>query len=199
MCQFYESVSRNINCCESVAGKVDWANSIWTARKYQLLGLRSSLTWNVHAVVCTRICCANMRTENREKPAHEDASRHFAGSRAALWYQSFQSYYEPISKVFGEMNEVLSLEVRYVLVVCSSVLLVVAVNPWMFLASFPLVTSLTFLAVYYFLRTAREVKRLEAIACSPLCAHVAETIDGVVVIRACSMEEPHIDLLYRFV
>ena len=102
----------------------------------------------------------------------------------------------------GEIDEVLPIEVlealRYLCVFCLSVVVVSAVNPWMLLASIPLVTSLTFLAAY-FLRTAREVKRLEAIACSPLYAHVAETIDGVVVIQACSMEEPLIDTLYRYV
>ena len=102
----------------------------------------------------------------------------------------------------GEMDESLPYGVldflRFLLLVCSSVLLVSAVNPWMLLASISLMTSLTFLAVY-FLRTAREVKRLESIACSPLYAHVAETIDGVVVIRACAMEEPLIDSLYRFI
>ena len=102
----------------------------------------------------------------------------------------------------GEMDESLPYGVleflRFLLLVCSSVLLVSAINPWMLLVSIFLMTSLTFLAVY-FLRAAREVKRLEAIACSPLYAHVAETIDGVVVIRACSMEEPLIDSLYRFI
>ena len=82
--------------------------------------------------------------------------------------------------------------------VCSSLVLVSALNPWLILASVPLGVVVWWLVGYY-LRTADEIKRLEAISCSPLYAHVAESIDGVHVVRACSMERPHFELMCRYV
>ena len=105
------------------------------------------------------------------------------------------------SKSVGDMDEFLpeaSLEfLRYMAQVCSSLLLVSIVNPWLLFASVPLAGSLSWLAAY-FLRTSREVKRLESISCSPLYGHVAETINGVVVVRACSMEKSQIESMCRW-
>ena len=100
------------------------------------------------------------------------------------------------------MDELLSfywLEfTRYVAAIVSGVALVSTVNPWLLLASVPFMTSLTWLA-FYFLRSAREIKRLQAISCSPLYAQVSQSLEGAAVIRACSMEEALMESLFRSV
>ena len=105
------------------------------------------------------------------------------------------------AKSVGDMDEFLPEDLfeflRFMAQVCSSLLLVSLVNPWLIFGSVPLAGSLFWLAAY-FLRTSREVKRLESISCSPLFAHVAETINGVVVVRACSMEKSQIESMCRW-
>ena len=104
------------------------------------------------------------------------------------------------SKSVGDMDEHLPEDIleflRFMAQVCSNLLLVSVIDPWLLFASVPLAGSLSWLTAY-FLRTSREVKRLESISCSPLYAHVAETINGVVVVRACSMEKSQIESMYR--
>ena len=106
------------------------------------------------------------------------------------------------STSIGEMDEFLSiycLDVTpYVAAIVSGVAFVSTVNPWLLLASVLFVTSLMWLA-FYFLRSAREIKRLQAISCSPLYAQVSESSEGVTVIRACSMEEALMESLFRSV
>eukprot|EP00049_Salpingoeca_infusionum_P018959 m.359497 g.359497 ORF g.359497 m.359497 type:complete len:1421 (-) comp18596_c0_seq1:107-4369(-) len=63
------------------------------------------------------------------------------------------------------------------------ILLVCSIVPWLFLALIPLVIAFRFLQVYY-MRTAREVKRLEAVSRSPLFAHFNETLAGLSTLRS---------------
>ena len=106
------------------------------------------------------------------------------------------------SASIGEMDEWLSMYclefTRNLAAVISGVSVVSAVNPWLLLASVPFMASITWL-VFYFLRSAREIKRLQAISCSPLYAQVSESSEGVVVIRACSMEEALMESIFRSV
>ena len=41
----------------------------------------------------------------------------------------------------------------------------------------------------YYLKTSREIKRLEAISQSPVLAHLADTLEGIIIIRTYHMEE----------
>ena len=106
------------------------------------------------------------------------------------------------SASIGEMDEFLSIcclvFTQYLAAVVSGVALVSVVDPWLLLANVPLVTSLTWLA-FYFLRSGREIKRLEAISCSPLYAQVSESSEGAAMVRACSMEEALMESLFRSV
>lgn len=63
-----------------------------------------------------------------------------------------------------------------ILVVCSAV-------PYIFLSLLPLIWFFMRLRAY-FLKTSREVKRLESLSRSPIFSHLAESLDGVVTIRA---------------
>ena len=63
-----------------------------------------------------------------------------------------------------------------ILVVCSAV-------PYIFLSLLPLIWFFTRLRAY-FLKTSREVKRLESLSRSPIFSHLAESLDGVTTIRA---------------
>lgn len=49
------------------------------------------------------------------------------------------------------------------------------------------------------LKTIRELKRLESIRCSPVYAHVADTINGLEVIRSSNMENEFLENLFRYV
>lgn len=41
----------------------------------------------------------------------------------------------------------------------------------------------------YYLKTSREIKRMEAISQSPVLAHLADTLEGIIIIRTYHMED----------
>ena len=57
------------------------------------------------------------------------------------------------------------------------------VNPWFLFVITPTV-SLFFVNWRLYLKTARELSRMEAINCSPVYEHVSETIKGLEVIHS---------------
>ena len=63
-----------------------------------------------------------------------------------------------------------------ILVVCGAV-------PYIFLSLIPIVYYFLSLRSYY-LKTSREVKRLESLSRSPIFSHLTESLDGMVTIRA---------------
>eukprot|EP00053_Salpingoeca_punica_P008395 m.75471 g.75471 ORF g.75471 m.75471 type:complete len:1454 (-) comp14582_c0_seq1:396-4757(-) len=67
-------------------------------------------------------------------------------------------------------------------------LLVSFVNPWLFLLSAPLTVIFVFIRRYY-IRSAREVKRIEAIRRSPIYSNIVNSLQGLSVIR-CHQAEP---------
>ena len=104
------------------------------------------------------------------------------------------------SKDIGIMDESLPEDlyqsIRYVYY-CSLVLVLVSVvNYWVVLASVPTVV-LAFYLTRYYLRASREVKRLEAIASSPVYAHFTDTIQGIVHVRTYKQQNAFIRKLYR--
>ena len=50
----------------------------------------------------------------------------------------------------------------------------------------------------YYLKTSRELKRLESICRSPVFSHFSETMDGLDTIRTRGMEEEFVEEFYRF-
>ena len=47
----------------------------------------------------------------------------------------------------------------------------------------------------YYLKSSRELKRIEAIKCSPVYSHVTETVDGLEVVHTSNMSKTFIDRL----
>jgi ABC-type multidrug transport system fused ATPase/permease subunit len=76
------------------------------------------------------------------------------------------------------------------------ILLTAVVNLWIVIAIIPIVILSVYIIRYY-LRTARELKRMEAIRCSPVYAHVTETITGLEVIRTSGREKDVLKEMFR--
>ena len=77
-----------------------------------------------------------------------------------------------------------------------SCLVPVATNYWMLLAALPLFVVYVYYSRYY-LKTSRELKRLESLKCSPLYAHISETVLGLETIRTCNAESQFMRQFYR--
>ena len=105
------------------------------------------------------------------------------------------------SRDIGIMDELLPDAfvdcVQLVLFCIGSVLLLSVLNPWVLLGAIPLITAFVFLGRYY-LKTSRELKRLEGLNRSPVIAHFSDTLDGLVTIRAFQREGAFMEELYRF-
>jgi len=84
------------------------------------------------------------------------------------------------------------------LFVFSGVLIPAIPNPWLLLIFFP--TAEVFIPlVRYYLKTSRELKRLESICRSPVFSHFSETMAGPETIRTRRMEKELINQFYRYV
>jgi ATP-binding cassette subfamily C (CFTR/MRP) protein 4 len=64
-----------------------------------------------------------------------------------------------------------------------TLVLVCAVNQWVILISVPLSIVFFFLRTYY-LKSAREIKRIESINRSPIYSHFSSSLAGAPVIRS---------------
>ena len=76
------------------------------------------------------------------------------------------------------------------------VLLISAVNPWLFFFTVPLFFACVFLRAY-FLKTSRQVKRIEAAQRSPIYSHLSETLSGLVTIRSHGAQGAFINQVHR--
>ena len=104
------------------------------------------------------------------------------------------------SKDIGCMDDTLPpqflLAVQLCLFSLGATLLPAATNYWLVIG----ITPLVFLFFYferYYLKTSRELKRLEAIKCSPVYSHISDTVAGLEVIRSSEMENSFLQELYR--
>ena len=106
------------------------------------------------------------------------------------------------SKDIGCMDDLLPgqslFTVQLLFFVLSGIILSAVSNVWLFIVCVPLMVFFIFLAKFY-LRSSREVRRLEAMACSPVYSCIADTVAGLEVIRSSVMEEAFISRLYRSV
>ncbi|XP_074607934.1 ATP-binding cassette sub-family C member 4-like [Acropora palmata] len=86
--------------------------------------------------------------------------------------------------------------IQYLFFVLSGALIPAFANPWLLLVLFPIL--LTFgLFTRYYLKTSRELKRLESICRSPVFSHFSETMAGLDTIRTSGMEEEFMEEFYR--
>ena len=82
------------------------------------------------------------------------------------------------SKDIGSMDDVLTPQfltaVETVLFATSTILLPVVANIWLIFIAVPLVLVAFYYGRYY-LKSSREIKRLEAITCSPVYSHISDS------------------------
>ena len=105
------------------------------------------------------------------------------------------------SKDVGSMDEVLPrfflTGIQVILSTITSILLPSVMNFWLFLAVVPVAVAYVYVGKYY-LKSSRELKRLESICRSPVLSHIAETMNGLVTIRSRRRQEDFIQQLYRY-
>ena len=84
------------------------------------------------------------------------------------------------------------------LFVSGSLALSSILNPWVI---FPAITSVVIfiLIARYYLRSARDLRRLEGVNRSPVLSQFSETLEGLVHIRAFNKQQEFLESLYRFV
>ena len=106
------------------------------------------------------------------------------------------------SKDIGSMDDVLPPQflqaVMFSLFSLSAILVPAATNYWLLLALLPIIGLFVYFARYY-LKTSRELKRIEAIKCSPVYSHVAETVNGLEIVHTSNMSGTFVDKLKRLV
>ena len=104
------------------------------------------------------------------------------------------------SKDIGSMDTLVPmyslLSEHPILLAACALLLPVATNFWMLFALMPF-TVVAFFAIRFFLRSSRELKRLEAIRCSPIYSHITETVRGLEIIHSSDMELEFLERFYR--
>ena len=104
------------------------------------------------------------------------------------------------SKDIGCIDEILPktflFAIQFLLVVGAAVLVPSITNAWFIIITLPILLAFVFLTRYY-LKTSRELKRLESICRSPVFSHFSETMDGLDTIRTRHAEEQFIDQFFR--
>lgn len=90
------------------------------------------------------------------------------------------------SKDTGCMDEVLPkaflFAIQLVLAMLFSILVPTVANPWLLFVAVPMAVAVVYISQYY-LKTSRQLKRLESINRSPAFSHISDTIDGLETIR----------------
>ena len=76
------------------------------------------------------------------------------------------------------------------------ILISITTNPWLFFLAFPLTMMVVYISKYY-LKTARELKRLESISRSPVFSHFSETLLGLDTIRTRGRQADFVETFYR--
>ena len=106
------------------------------------------------------------------------------------------------SKDVGCMDELLPKMLLYsiqlVLLLFTSILLPTVMDPWLLVVIAP-VSVLVFYITSYYLKTSRELKRLESVSRSPVFSHFAETMNGLDTIRSRGRQRTFEDQFYRYI
>ena len=106
------------------------------------------------------------------------------------------------SKDVGCMDEVLPptflMAIQSVLLVFATVLVPTVTNPWLLFVVVPMTVLVVYISRYY-LKTSRELKRLESICRSPVFSHISETLNGLDTIRTRGRQSDFVDQFYRYV
>ena len=104
------------------------------------------------------------------------------------------------SKDVGSMDDLLPGKFLFATQLClyffSATILSAVSNVWLFITCTPLTILFIYLARYY-LKSAREIRRLESITCSPVYSLITDTMAGLEVIRSSKMEDDFLQRFYR--
>ncbi|KAJ7389918.1 hypothetical protein OS493_028381 [Desmophyllum pertusum] len=87
--------------------------------------------------------------------------------------------------------------VQIVLFCIGAVTLPSFLNPWIILPATPLMIIFVLIGRYY-MKTSRDLRRLEGINRSPVLSQFSDTLVGLVTIRAYKREHAFLEALYRF-
>ena len=104
------------------------------------------------------------------------------------------------SKDIGALDDTLPVESLWAsylcLYVCSATILSAVTNVWLCITCVPLTVLFIYLAIYY-LKSAREIRRLEAFTCSPVYSLIADTVTGLEVIHSSEMGDNFLQRFYK--
>ena len=104
------------------------------------------------------------------------------------------------SKDVGCMDDILPGQFLFAIQLClyffTAVIVSAVANVWLFITCAPLTVLFMYLAKYY-LRAAREVRRLEAITCSPVYSLIADTVAGLEIIRSSEVKDDFLRKFYK--
>ncbi|XP_020607729.1 multidrug resistance-associated protein 4-like, partial [Orbicella faveolata] len=105
------------------------------------------------------------------------------------------------SKDVGCLDELLPktflVSIQRVLLVLASIIVPTVTNPWLLFLVVPLIVLVLYISKYY-LKTSRELKRLESICRSPVFSHFSETLNGLDTIRTRGRQRDFVDQFYRY-
>jgi len=105
------------------------------------------------------------------------------------------------AKDTGCLDEILPqtffFAIQMVLFVFTAALIPLVANAWLAAVVTPIVLLYVYIA-RYFMRTSRELKRLEAVSRSPVLSQISETLDGLDTIRSRGRQKEFADKLHRY-
>ena len=105
------------------------------------------------------------------------------------------------SKDIGCLDELLPrtflISIYLTLTFLTGILVPIVTNPWLVFVVVPLSVFALYISIYY-LKTSRELKRLESISRSPVFSHISETLDGLDTIRTRGRQREFVDRFYRY-
>jgi len=106
------------------------------------------------------------------------------------------------SKDIGCMDDLLPgqllFAIKLVLYFSGATILSAVANVWLVITCAPLALLFIYLTKYY-LKSAREIRRLDSMTCSPVYSCIADSVAGLEVIRSSQMESSFLCRLYRLV
>ncbi len=104
------------------------------------------------------------------------------------------------SKDVGCVDELLPktflFSIQLLLLVFASILVPIVTNSWLLIVVVPVSLMVVYISKYY-LKTSRELKRLESICRSPVFSHISETLNGLDTIRTRGRQTDFVEEFYR--
>ncbi|KAL9985334.1 hypothetical protein ACROYT_G007724 [Oculina patagonica] len=95
------------------------------------------------------------------------------------------------------LPETLLFAVEFTLQVFASIIVPTVANPWLLVVIAPLIVFAVWISKY-FLKTSRELKRLESVCRSPVFSHISETLNGLDTIRTRGRQRDFVDEFHRY-